>query len=121
MDMLIIAAIIRGIHYNEDGGIIIRLEASELTPAVKADLGAVGGDPLYVALKKETFAKDEKEIMGELKADKPIGKSKSQRLRAALFRLWERRSEGFQTPDEHYEFYMERFIEQIKGKLDEFH
>lgn len=121
MDMLIIAGIIRGVHYNEDGGIILRVETTSLTPAEKADLGAIGGDPLYVAFKKERFASDEKEIMGGLKADKPVGKSKSQVLRSALFRLWERRSEGFVTFDEYYEFMMNRYIDRVKEELDGFH
>jgi len=45
-------------------------------------------------------------------------KTKSQRLRATLFRMWEQNNEGFKTHEQHYDYHMERFINHVKSKLE---
>lgn len=52
---------------------------------------------------------------------RPIDKeqrTKAQRLRAVLYRMWEQNNEGFKTSEQHYDYYMDKFINHAKGKLD---
>ena len=46
------------------------------------------------------------------------GKTKSQRLRNALFVLW-KKTESLQTKEEFYSTYMEKFINHITGQIPE--
>ena len=45
-------------------------------------------------------------------------KTPSQRLRAVLAVLWKQSPDGFKSCDEHYKYYMEKYINHIKGKLE---
>lgn len=47
-----------------------------------------------------------------------MNKSPSQRMRAVIFRLWEK-SDQKVDQDEYYEIVMEKLIEQLKSKLDD--
>ena len=45
-------------------------------------------------------------------------KSPSDRMRAVLFRLWEKDKNGYEDFNLYYQFYMEKLIEKLKGKLN---
>jgi hypothetical protein len=53
-----------------------------------------------------------------IKSIEPDEKSPSQRLRAALFVMWKQHPEGFATDEDHYKYYLNKFIEHVKSKLD---
>jgi len=73
----------------------------------------------YIAFNPDAFKEKEKSMLTSMKADyDDTGKSKAQRLRAVLFRLWEQRPEGYDVPDDHYNAYMEKIIRFYKDKLD---
>jgi len=46
-------------------------------------------------------------------------KTPSQRLRSVLAVMWKQSPEGFKTCDEHYKYYIEKFINHIKDKLND--
>ena len=55
----------------------------------------------------------------ELKMTEKDDKTPSQRLRAVLFRLWEKEGkQEFKTSDEHYKYFMEKLIDHWKVRLD---
>jgi len=45
-------------------------------------------------------------------------KTPSQRLRNTLYVLYKQHNEGFKTDEEHYKYYIEKFIEHVKSKFD---
>lgn len=45
-------------------------------------------------------------------------KTPSQRMKAVLFRLWEKDNEGYKDSDSHYKYHMEKLINFLKEKLD---
>jgi len=46
-------------------------------------------------------------------------KTKSQRLRASLYRAWESNNEGFKTSEQHYDYYMDKMINWVKDKIND--
>jgi hypothetical protein len=45
-------------------------------------------------------------------------KTKSQQLRAVLYRYWEQDKQGYESSDEHYNMMMDKYINHIKDKLE---
>ena len=45
-------------------------------------------------------------------------KTKSQQLRAVLYRIWEQDKQGYDKSDEHYNMMMDKLINHYKDKLD---
>ena len=91
----------------------------ELTPATAGQLFSLQNSFVYVALKEEEFATNEKEILDDLKADFEIErKSNGQRLRNILYKLWESDKEGFLTFTRYYDHKMEQLINHFKSKLE---
>ena len=73
----------------------------------------------YIAFNPDAFKEKEKEMLSSLKADyDDIGKSKAQRLRGVLYRCWEQKKEGYETPSDHYNHYLEKIIIYYKDKLE---
>ena len=73
----------------------------------------------HLIFKEDAFKEKEKEFIKDIKSDfEDKGKSKAQRLRGVLYRVWEQKSEGYKTPDDHYNHHMEKIIIHFKDKLD---
>lgn len=112
---MVIASILRSIIYTEDRGSKMTFETQELSPQQKADLGRLGGEFLYVGIKKEPFV--EQDLAKYEKQFSKPAKSQSQKLRQHLFRLWQEQPDGFSNPEEHYNFHMDQFIKQVRDKF----
>jgi hypothetical protein len=117
--MIIIPAQLDGLRTLKDKTLKIVFETQELNPqdllGLMETLNAFG----YLAFKKEPFKEEEKQMLSNLKSDYEFGgKSSSQRLKAVLFRLWQKEPEGFDTSVKHYEHHLEKIINHFKSKLD---
>ena len=117
--MIILPAQIESIKSRKDKTTAIVIGTNELTPATAGQLFSLQNSFVYVALKEEEFATNEREILDDLKADFEIErKSNGQRLRNILYKLWENDKEGFLTFTRYYDHKMEQLINHFKSKLE---
>lgn len=73
----------------------------------------------FLAFKSDPFLSEEMLVLDGLKADyDDTGKSPSTRLKAVLYRLWEKEPEGYEDFNLYYKFKMEKLIDHYKTKLD---
>ena len=117
--MIIIPAQLESYRSLKDRTLKVTFETNELTPdqllGVASNLSTFG----YLAFKPEMFNKDEESILGELKSDyEDMAKTPSQRLRAILYRCYEKDNQGFDTFVRYYEHRMEQLCTHFKSKLD---
>jgi len=87
----------------------------ELIARITAKMGQVGWLSFLVGEQRI----DTLDVLNlpEIKIEKGE-KTKGQRLRASLFRLWEAQGKVGSSED-HYNVYMERLIDHIKSKIEE--
>lgn len=73
---------------------------------------------LYFKAGDDPISKDEQELLDETGVEtekrRDIRKSKSQQLRAVIYRMWEQKPEG--TSEEHYQKWMDKLINGLKEK-----
>ncbi len=91
---------------------------NELTPenvgAISASVQTYG----YLAFKTDKFVKKEVEIFKTLESDfEDTGKTRAQRLRGVLYRVWETDKQGYEVFDDYYAHHMEKLINHFKAKL----
>lgn len=115
--MIVIAAQLENMATRRDRTLKLIFGTNELPPKQAGEILAMANSLCYLAIKPETFTKEEESNISKLKAE-PVGKSKSQLLRGVLFRMWEQNNEGFDTADKHYEHHMIKIIEHFKSKLE---
>lgn len=116
--MLIIPATVGAIRTRQDGTVAVTIDTQHLTPDQAAILFALHQKYAFVAIKPEYFGDAERETLAALKAPEDEGKkTKAQRLRAVLYRLWQSNSEGYTDFEQFYAAKMERIIEHYKGKI----
>lgn len=72
----------------------------------------------WLAFKVDEFREEDRELLSSLKTDLDTEKSKAQRLRAVLFRLWEQKPEGFETFTLFYDHHMEKIVTHFKNKME---
>ena len=116
--MLIIPGILQTYQSLKDKTLKIVFESNEPTPeqlvAIVNNIQKYG----WLAFKDNPFKEKEKEMIEALESDfSHEGKSKSQRLRAVLYRNWEQDSKGYEVFDDYYNHEMERLIMHYKDKL----
>ena len=70
-------------------------------------------------LSEEEHEELKKASSGGLSTSKRVKTTKSQRLRAVFYKMWEQDDEGFANSEDHYNFQMERIIKHFKAKLGE--
>lgn len=111
------AAQITKIETLADGGLKLSVYTSQiLAPQEEALLFSLRNKEGWFLFKENPFEKEDLHFP-EIKT--PIRKkSPSQRLRAVLYRLWERTDQSIEF-QEFYELWIEKFIAYIKKKLDE--
>lgn len=104
----------------KDKTLKIEFETQEPTPETLAYVAQLSQSFGYLAFKKDDFKTDEIEVLESLKSDyQERGKSKSQRLKAVLYRLWEQKGGyGYEVFDDYYNNRMERLIQHFKYQLD---
>lgn len=117
--MIIIPAQLEGIRTLKDKSLKVTFETQELNPqdmlGVMENINTFG----YLAFKPEPFKQEERAILEDLETEfEDRGKTPSQRLRAVLYRMWQKNSEGFDTSVRHYEHHMEKILNHFKSKLD---
>lgn len=120
-EIIIFGAIIDGVASRKDKTLTIRIGTQELPPDKAGQLFGLQNASVYVAIKVEDFGQEEREALEALKADEMEaggGKTLSQRLRHALYRLWQQKPEGYTDSNSHYIAKMEKIIQHFKDKLD---
>lgn len=116
--MIILPATIENISTRKDRTVKVVIGTQELAPEKAGQLMGMQNVLAYVAIKKEAFTQEDEQLLEKLKAAEVNGKTPSQRLRNTLYVYWQQNPEGFQTSNQHYDFYMEKFIDHVKSKLD---
>lgn len=97
----------------------ISFDTSELTPEQMANIHYSLDKVGYLAFAPDPFTTQELEEIDSLKVEfNDTGKPPSQRLRAVLYRNWEKKGEGYKIFNDYYNAKMETLIEHFKTKLD---
>jgi len=118
MKGIILPAILGSIRSLQDGSLKLCFDSQELSPANVGEIFSHRGKlvALYIS-PKETVAQREIDQIDSLDVDLP-GKTKSQRVRACLYRIWELQPEGHKTFESFYNDKMESHINNLKSVLD---
>jgi len=117
--MLIVPAILESFRSLQDKTLKVIFCTNEPTPEQVMGIAQSINSFGYLAFKEETFSKHEKEVLEKLESDfEDRRKTHSQRLRAVLFKVWERNNEGFLEFKNYYEHHLEKLIDHYKKKLD---
>lgn len=116
---ILLPAIVETVATRTDGTLKIVIGTNELSPDTMAALFGLMRKACYVAVKPEGFGQEEIEQIEAARADlgDDTRKTKSQRLRAVLYRLWEQDPQGFDGFDAYYLSRMEKIIEHYRAKL----
>lgn len=118
MTGLLLPAIVNTLRTLKDGSISICFETQELSPSKAGELFSYRGKlvGLYLSA-KETIPQKEMDQVDAIDVDLP-GRTKSQRVRNVLYRIWEVQSDGHKTFESYYNFQMEKHITDLKTHLD---
>ena len=117
--MTIIPSILISYQSLKDGTLKVVFETNEPTPEQIIGIAQNVQKFVYLAFKQDAFKQNEKKILSELESEyTDTGKSKSQRLRAVLYRNFELDSKGYEVFDDYYNHQMEKLINHFKEKLD---
>lgn len=101
-----------------DGSGTLSFHTGELTPEQVARFHMLRNSVGVLAYKiKGQLTKEEEGILDEVDLEIE-GKTKSERLRNSLYRLWEQKPEGYTDFKSFYSDRMEKLIEQVKKKLE---
>jgi len=119
MNGIILPAILGSIRSLQDGSLKLCFDSQELSPANVGEIFSHRGKlvALYIS-PKETIAQREIDQIDSVDVDLP-GKTKSQRVRNCLYRIWELQSDGHKTFESYYSFHMEKHISELKTVLDQ--
>lgn len=117
-NILIIPAVLDKLTTLKDKTIKLTFESNELTPDELGSIATYLQQFGYLAFKKDMFKADEKELLKSLETEyKETGKSKSQRLRAVLYKNFEQENLRYEVFDDYYNYQMETLIKHFKSKL----
>jgi len=109
--MILTGGFINFTRWLKDHSAQVTVETNELSTSTKRELGELGGEFVYFAIKKEPFTATELEDLDKLKAR--TAKTKSLKLRQTIFRLWESRG-GEGSFDEFYADRMDEILHQVR-------
>jgi len=119
MELLIIACQVENITTRRDRTWKITIGSQEMTPQQAGEIVKLNQESCFVAFKLDAFKKPERAMLENLETELEFKeKPKSQRLRAVLYRLWEKDSKGYDDFTLYYNFRMEKIIEFLKTQLD---
>ena len=117
--MLLIPAILERFATLKDKTLKITFETNELEPKQIVELSKHLQKFGYLAFKEDMFKTSDKEHLESLKSEyQEQGKTKSQRLRAVMYKNFEQDGIKYEVFDDYYNFQMERLIIHFKNKLD---
>lgn len=116
---ILLAAIVEGVSTRRDGTLKISLGCNEMSQSKAGELLTMQNKicAVYIS-KKETVPQSVLDQVDGVDVDMP-GRTKSQRMRAVLFRIWELDKEGHKTFESYYAWRMEKMIGDLKAHLDQ--
>lgn len=116
---LLLAAIVENVSTRRDGTLKITLGCQEMSSSKSGELVSMQNKVIacYIS-QKETIPQSVLDTVDSIDVDMP-GKTKSQRQRAVLFRIWEIDREGHKTFESYYAAKMEKHINDLKEHLNQ--
>ena len=115
---LLLAAILENVSTRRDGTIKLTIGCQELSAGKSGELISYQNKIMAVYLSpKETIPQRVLDAVDQTDVDAP-GKTKSQRQRAVLYRIWELDKEGHKTFESYYAAKMEAHITELKSHLE---
>ena len=115
---MLLAAIMENVSTRRDGTIKLTLGSQEVSQGKAGELFTMQNKILAVYLSvKETIPQAVLDHVDSVDVDMP-GKTKSQRQRAVLYRIWELQKEGHKTFESFYATKMEEHITNLKTVLE---
>lgn len=115
---LLLAAIVENVSTRKDGTLKIVFGCQEMGSSKSGELVSMQNKvvALYIS-QKETIPQSVLDHVDSVDVDMP-GKTKSQRQRAVLYRIWELQKEGHKTFESYYSAKMESHINDLKSVLE---
>lgn len=115
---MLLAAIVENVSTRRDGTLKITLGCQELSSSKSGELVSMQNKTIGIYLSvKESVPQKVMDMVDAVDVDMP-GKTKSQRQRAVLYRIWELQREGHKTFESYYAQKMEEHINSLKSVLD---
>lgn len=116
---LLLAAQVEGVMTRRDGTLKITLGCQEMSQSKSGELLTMQNKVCAVYIsQKEVVSQAVLDMVDQADIDLP-GKTKSQRQRAVLFRIWELEKSGHKTFESFYSAKMEEHINNLKEHLNQ--
>lgn len=118
IDGVLLAAQVENVSTRRDGTLKLTLGCQELNQSRAGELISMQNKvcAVYISV-KESVPQNIIDMVDETSVDMP-GKTKSQRQRAVLFRIWELEKQGHKTFESFYSAKMEENIRALKDTLE---
>lgn len=117
IDGLLLAAQVEGVQTRRDGTLKITLGCQEMNQSKAGELITMQNKVCAVYIsQKEVISQAVMDMVDQADVDIP-GKTKSQRQRSVLYRIWELEKEGHKTFESYYAAKMEAHINELKEHL----
>jgi hypothetical protein len=115
---LLLAAIVENVSTRRDGTLKITFGCQEMSSGKSGELVSMQNKVVAIYIsKKETIPQSVLDNVDNVDIDMP-GKTKSQRQRNVLYRIWELQKDGHKTFESFYAFKMEQHITDLKQHLE---
>lgn len=120
MEGILFKANVKKVSTLVDGSLTVSLDTPEMSNEEAAKLLSLRKIQglVYISPKQKIDGAIMDSIDGSDIEPDQAGKSPSQRLRAVLYVAWKQNNEGYKDPELYYRYHVERFIDQVKEKLD---
>jgi hypothetical protein len=116
---MLLAAIVENVSTRRDGTLKLTLGTQEMSQGKAGELFTMQNKTIAVYLSvKDSIPQSVMDQVDAVDCDMP-GKTKSQRQRAVLFRIWELQKEGHKTFESFYAHKMEEHISNLKSVLNQ--
>lgn len=118
---IVLAGLLENISTRSDGTLKIVFGTQEIEPQQAGELFQLRGKYSKLLLSDDNITPVEENVIQEsnIQDGRKI-KSKSQKMRALLYLIWKKSSDGFTNFDEYYNHKMDSYNDTLKNKLDEF-
>lgn len=116
-DGMLLASIVENVSTRRDGTIKLTLGTQEISQGKAGELFTMQNKivALYIS-PKDSIPQKVMDMVDQADVDIP-GKTKSQRQRSVLYRIWELDKEGHKTFESYYAAKMEAHINELKEHL----
>ena len=117
--MLIIGSVLESYRSLKDKTLKITFETQEPSGEQLVQIATLIGKFGFLAFKEDALKENDKKLLENLKSDyEETGKTKSQRLRGVLYRMYEQDNKEYEVFDDYYNYQMERLINHFKNTLE---